>query len=57
MNDFLSILSGIWDFMKNNGFTFNIGETSITLTFAVTACGIFVISVVTDLIHKIWWEE
>ena len=57
MNEFLSILMGLWEFMKNNGFTFSIGEQSFTLSFAVVACGVFVITTVTDLVHKIWWEE
>ena len=57
MNEFLSILSNIWQFMKDNGFTFTLGEQSFTLSFAIVACGVFAITVVVDLINKIWWYE
>ena len=57
MNEFLSILTSLWQFMKDNGFTFSLGEQTFSLSFAVVACGVFAISVVIDLIHKIWWYE
>ena len=57
LNGFLDILMGIWGYMTSHGFNITISGQTFSLTYAVVMMGIFCMSCVIGLIHKIWWDE
>ena len=57
LEDFLTILLLIWDFMKTHGFSVSFGGQTYTLSFSVMILGLAVVSIVVTIIQAIWWGE
>lgn len=54
MSDFLSILSIVIDWLRNNGVPFEVGDFSATISFFDIIIGVMVISIGTYFLFKVF---
>lgn len=57
LDGFLNILLSVWSYLTTHGFDISFNGSTFTLTYSTIMIGIFIISLVIDLINKIFWGD